>query len=328
MEDKIQRRKARSTSRYRPTKGPEAKAEDRKERIRNEEGKSPVRVVSEQALRADEEQYNVSSLLPKCQDYFELEERRPSNCCKYCQNALDQFNPSEVGKDRWPQDFEHYDGQSDLKASAEGVCGICAQVQSQENCHVNNAFREKYRCLAVELAPAVRRTKYYDASASSDMSSRVALPLAKMWLQRCARFDCCMTNGHRELPTRLLFLGDNRVRLCLSKELDGCPEYASLSHCWGSFQFETLKRENVATFREHVPPTVLTKSFRDAIYTTRYLGFQYLWIDSLCIIQDYPNDWNIEASRMSSVYGNSSINIAASGGIDGSAGLFIARDAN
>jgi hypothetical protein len=40
------------------------------------------------------------------------------------------------------------------------------------------------------------------------------------------------------------------------------------------------------------------KTFQDVIYATWRLGIQYLWIDSLCIIQDSNEDWNVDSSLM------------------------------
>lgn len=40
------------------------------------------------------------------------------------------------------------------------------------------------------------------------------------------------------------------------------------------------------------------------------LGYLYLWIDSLCIIQDSPSDWNCEASRMADIYSNAVCNLS------------------
>lgn len=58
---------------------------------------------------------------------------------------------------------------------------------------------------------------------------------------------------------------------------------------------------------------------------TRLLGIDYLWIDSLCIIQDDIDDWAKEASRMHSVYHNAYLTFAATGAADGSEGLFPPR---
>lgn len=66
----------------------------------------------------------------------------------------------------------------------------------------------------------------------------------------------------------------------------------------------------------------LPKTFRDAVQVTRKLGFEYLWIDSLCIFQDSLDDWNHEASKMCEVYANAVCNIAATGAADSTQGLF------
>lgn len=67
------------------------------------------------------------------------------------------------------------------------------------------------------------------------------------------------------------------------------------------------------------------KSFRDALKVVAKLKVRYLWIDSLCIIQDSTEDWQCEASLMSSVYTNSWCNIAATKALDGRDGCFAER---
>jgi hypothetical protein len=49
----------------------------------------------------------------------------------------------------------------------------------------------------------------------------------------------------------------------------------------------------------------LSRTFQDAVRITRELGERYLWIDSLCIIQDDEDDWAREAALMAEVYRNS-----------------------
>lgn len=85
----------------------------------------------------------------------------------------------------------------------------------------------------------------------------------------------------------------------------------------------------IATFeqrQENIPFADLPKTFQDAIIITRRLGIQYLWIDSLCIIQDSEEDWTKEAARMGSVYRNCLVCIAADGAVNSSGGCFIAGD--
>jgi hypothetical protein len=68
----------------------------------------------------------------------------------------------------------------------------------------------------------------------------------------------------------------------------------------------------------------LSQTFKDAVPITRSLGLRYLWIDSLCIIQEETNnlDWEREASKMAAVYSNALVTIAATGARDGTGGCF------
>ncbi|PVH84958.1 HET-domain-containing protein, partial [Cadophora sp. DSE1049] len=66
----------------------------------------------------------------------------------------------------------------------------------------------------------------------------------------------------------------------------------------------------------------LPLTFRDAVKITRQLGFRYLWIDSLCIIQDSSEDWQAESTAMGRIYKEASFTIAAEAATDSKAGIF------
>jgi hypothetical protein len=59
---------------------------------------------------------------------------------------------------------------------------------------------------------------------------------------------------------------------------------------------------------------------------TRRLGYPYLWIDSLCIIQDDQSDWEKECQKMCTVFENSSFTISALRAGDGFDGLLNKRE--
>lgn len=83
-----------------------------------------------------------------------------------------------------------------------------------------------------------------------------------------------------------------------------------------------------STLEEHytgIKFTTLPKSFQDAVSITFHLGIQYIWIDSLCIIQDEPLDWQAEAGRMASVYSASYLTLAALHSKDNHGGCFSDR---
>lgn len=69
----------------------------------------------------------------------------------------------------------------------------------------------------------------------------------------------------------------------------------------------------------------LPKTFREAITICRKLAIPYLWIDSICIIQDSPQDWQIQSSKMHSIYHDSAITLAAIDAVDSSQGLFLPK---
>ncbi|EMC91824.1 hypothetical protein BAUCODRAFT_52925, partial [Baudoinia panamericana UAMH 10762] len=95
-----------------------------------------------------------------------------------------------------------------------------------------------------------------------------------------------------------------------------------LSHCWGGMQPIRLTVWNRAEFLERIHFDSLPLTFRNAIAVTRRLCIRYLWIDSLCIIQDSRDDWDHEAALMDEVYGSSYINIAAANASNSAEGLF------
>lgn len=55
----------------------------------------------------------------------------------------------------------------------------------------------------------------------------------------------------------------------------------------------------------------MPQNFQDAIFMTRALGSQYIWIDSLCIIQDSAADWAHEGSQMDKTYKFARLTLAA-----------------
>ncbi|KUI60713.1 hypothetical protein VP1G_07895 [Cytospora mali] len=59
---------------------------------------------------------------------------------------------------------------------------------------------------------------------------------------------------------------------------------------------------------------------------TRQLGFRYVWIDSLCIIQGSKEDWDNEAPMMNKVYRNAFLTLGAMASPHGYGGLFRSRD--
>lgn len=103
--------------------------------------------------------------------------------------------------------------------------------------------------------------------------------------------------------------------------------YACLSHCWGPPPSPICTvSENIEDFRTKIPWERLSTTFRDAVNICRRLDIGHLWIDSLCIIQDSPEDWKQQSVQMGDIYENAFVTIAATKAKDGMGGCYSDRD--
>ncbi|KAG7293554.1 hypothetical protein NEMBOFW57_003606 [Staphylotrichum longicolle] len=184
---------------------------------------------------------------------------------------------------------------------------------------------------------AFRRAHTLRSSFCLDDAHRI-----REWLEDCRRDHGPECDGEYRLdgggdstaalPTRLLDVGvdpgedvaaADEVRLYETSPGEQA-EYLALSHCWGngSTRPPTTVAENLTSRKEGIPIAELPQTFRDAVRLTRFLGFRYLWIDSLCIIQGDVADWERESARMAEVYCHATLTIAADGAADSDGGLF------
>lgn len=125
-----------------------------------------------------------------------------------------------------------------------------------------------------------------------------------------------------KLPTRIIDIGlhaSAKPVLRLSSGEYG--RYVALSHCWGGGSSLTVTQDNLDSLSKAIPTERAPSNFKDAMIITRQLGLQYLWIDSLCILQDSAIDWEREAAKMSDVYRNATLTIAASAAPNTKAGI-------
>jgi hypothetical protein len=123
------------------------------------------------------------------------------------------------------------------------------------------------------------------------------------------------------MPTRLIKIdGHRKVRLHVATGT--IAPYLCLSHCWGTNPIVKTTLSTLAPYQAGIAWEKLPKTFQQAIDFTYRLGYAYIWIDSLCIIQDSDDDWRYEASRMASIYENASVTLCASKSADSSGGCY------
>ncbi|KAF7912982.1 uncharacterized protein EAF01_002003 [Botrytis porri] len=96
------------------------------------------------------------------------------------------------------------------------------------------------------------------------------------------------------------------------------PSYLTLSHRWpaqGGISAR-LETSNIEEMKDFISHDILPPRFREAILVARCLKVRYIWIDSLCIIQDSSADWNHEAQTMGDVYAHSLLNLCGTAALD------------
>jgi hypothetical protein len=143
-----------------------------------------------------------------------------------------------------------------------------------------------------------------------DPAADTTLAIAQNWLDTCLiEHSSCSQGNTFPLPTRVIDVsGEDPCLRVLS--LTGVP-YTILSHCWGGKSTVTTKKTNLDDHKRRIRYSGLPKTFRDAVSITRKLKINYLWIDSLCILQGSDEDWETESAKMGDYYRNAVLVLSA-----------------
>jgi hypothetical protein len=149
-------------------------------------------------------------------------------------------------------------------------------------------------------------------------------------LSSCAQnHSWCGDGSATVLPDRVIDVGSHEDHIVLLETFEN-PQfgrYIALSHCWGGkLPAYWTTKETPAARLFNIPFDPFPKTFRDAIIMTRQLGVRFLWIDSVCIVQDDENDWQRQAAKMCNVYSQSYLTLAAVYSPDCDGGLFSNSD--
>jgi hypothetical protein len=139
------------------------------------------------------------------------------------------------------------------------------------------------------------------------------------WLDDCDlnHPSCKKSHFGDFLSTRLIRIEDDLIRLAATQVFPAEERqrirYIALSHCWGpetGLQYKTTSQNLQARLRGIVLSD-LPQNLQDAVSVCHVLGFHYLWIDSICIVQDSPQDLATEIEVMLEVYSNAYLSISA-----------------
>ena len=142
-----------------------------------------------------------------------------------------------------------------------------------------------------------------------------------------------ITMGDRFVPTRLLEIKssgtdtqEKSVRVVDTDSLPMKPAYLSLSHRWSPNPKLRLLKANIELLRRGISWDMIPRTYADALLVTLSLGYNYIWIDALCIVQDDMDDWHAVAAEMGLIYRNTDMNIYAANSIGEDSGIFKTRD--
>ncbi|RSL60414.1 hypothetical protein CEP53_005445 [Fusarium sp. AF-6] len=148
----------------------------------------------------------------------------------------------------------------------------------------------------------------------AEFGSAETFGAVRQWLDECVdNHPECPGNAPKELPTRLIMVSplgvDLSARLC--ETLNQTGQYCALSYCRGGDQVHKTTREKYAAYLQELPYEELPQTIQDAFQVARSIGVRYIWIDSLCIIQDEKEDIAREMAKMFQIYFNSCFTISA-----------------
>ncbi|KAI9730237.1 MAG: hypothetical protein M1834_006001 [Cirrosporium novae-zelandiae] len=150
--------------------------------------------------------------------------------------------------------------------------------------------------------------------------------IIRPWLVDCnENHQVCRSSTPRNqpLPKRVLDVSHSKVVLVETGGKAG--QHIALSHCWGKEQLLTTTRATIDERKKGIRWEELPKTFQDAIQITRGLGVPYIWIDSLCIVQQDTLDWEQQSAVMADVYTGSYLNIATTRSSSGAKAVWAAE---
>ncbi|KAF7541605.1 hypothetical protein G7054_g452 [Neopestalotiopsis clavispora] len=279
--------------------------------------------------------------------------------CESCQYVLGEIQKNPYGNST----FRHHASFSDWERAVQQKCLLCGRLQQYEintGDHASLIARTSVEsneqdvgvvsftiCSDAEDFPELAgnfwlrpikteedRLTFPDYVPTNIVGSPQSMALARHWVSECIKHHSrCkrpeVASKSTWIPDRLIYIDDenSRLRLVRGDDVPSGTSYTTLSHSWGQVKDKlVLTQSNIEEWYEQLPSLEKWKTFVDAIEVSRQLQIRYIWIDSLCIIQDSKEDWQTECPQMCNIYKRSYCNIAATSAINDTEGCFFERD--
>ncbi|KAH8816002.1 heterokaryon incompatibility protein-domain-containing protein [Xylogone sp. PMI_703] len=241
--------------------------------------------------------------------------------CAFCTFALyaSQAEPEYPGKNS--ENSRH------RKLKIEDLIGKTVEFQNESD-GVKNWENIDFNRLRTTAAKTMRWSVYakkddpaaefiYHRPIDRDIGSCNNMDLLREKISFCERkHAACPKKGTTEVPTRVLDVTPDEKPLGYALRLHEFEQgataaWATLSYVWGRSQPFMTVTKSIDEYRKGIDEANLGQTIRDAITVTRELGLRYLWVDSLCIIQDSDDDKAKEIANMQRNYQSAFITIAA-----------------
>ncbi|KAM0186765.1 hypothetical protein ACHAPI_011549 [Fusarium lateritium] len=155
------------------------------------------------------------------------------------------------------------------------------------------------------------------------------------WVSNCCKnSQIAQATPAARLPTRVIDVGGGHEDARLLDTSGQHGTYLILSYCWGKGNDKAkTTQHNLEERRRAIAKQDLPATIKQAIEVTKMLGFRYLWVDAICIVQahsvppkyDELEDWRREAPNMGRYYRNAVLTIAATAATDSEHGFISER---
>ncbi|KAK0717328.1 heterokaryon incompatibility protein-domain-containing protein [Lasiosphaeria miniovina] len=231
-----------------------------------------------------------------------------------------------------------------LQSEPGAVSGVFDQIKARIEV-TSDRHKGGWRCRLPDMKgeDAVMLTfEVIDSSDSADTTPRrifprrlllpkfedTWLPTAVGWLQTCkGSHKTCDAQHHTFQPERLIMVRGRPLIVQRDATKEDVPvQYTTLSYVWGAGQTYVLTQSSLDEMCQGLDETRLPRTIADAIDVTRRLGYDYLWVDALCIVQDSPADKATQLPMMGDIYRNCALTIVAANSAAATEGFLRAPD--
>ncbi|OBT65450.1 hypothetical protein VE03_06021 [Pseudogymnoascus sp. 23342-1-I1] len=151
-----------------------------------------------------------------------------------------------------------------------------------------------------------------------DFKSPESFAQVRSWLENCDhKHETCTRPNLSFCPMRLIDVKPNgsdlgHVVLLDNRSSNLKANYVALSYCWGGEANFKATVDSIRSYEENgIQIKDLPQTVQDAILCTRELGFQYLWVDALCIIQDSASDKREQIAQMRKIFHKAAVTVVA-----------------